>query len=442
MRRELKIEAALEHVRVEALRMQRSDDLVEVSDILFEEFTGMGFSPVRSTITIWDEDEDQWRSWVTRTISSRSAVYDESLKEVCAGISLHRQGFAAWKRGESHNIVNFVGEGRIAQFREVQAYYNRPETWFEETMAKTPDPFYMYQIFFSQGNFEIGLRARLDDAELQVARRFSATFDIAYRRYRELQRLEEQNRVLEENLRLLRETQNQMLQQEKMASLGDLVAGVAHEMNTPLGALRSMHDTSMRAIEKLKAEDVGSPALFKVIDDANRVIAAGAERVNAIIASLRNFARLDEAEFQVVDLHEGIDSALTLLDSQLQGRISVEKEYGDIPSVRCAPGQLNQVFMHLLKNAIQAIEGEGRIEISTYIDGDQICIRFNDTGRGMATEQIARLFDFDFQAGDGRVKMGFGLAADHKILQDHRGELKVASEVGRGTEMTVVLPMD
>ena len=229
-----------------------------------------------------------------------------------------------------------------------------------------------------------------------------------------------------------------------MASLGDLVAGVAHELNTPLGAIRSMHDTLVRSVGKLKtdAADPGQAAIFKVIADADELITRGIERVSSIVASLRNFARLDEAEFQAVDLHEGIDSTLTLLGSQLQGRIAVEKEYGDIPPVRCAPGQLNQVFMHLLKNAIQAIEGEGRIEINTFVDGDQICIRFSDTGRGMAPKQVARLFDFDFQAGDGRVKMGFGLAADHKILQDHRGELKVASEMGRGTEMTVVLPVD
>ncbi len=451
MRRELEIEAALERVRVKALGMQKSEDLVEVSGVLFEEFSRMGISPVRSSITIWNEAEDQWQSWVTRTFSTRSVVHDDSLKEICARFPEYGEGFAAWQRGEPHYVSEFSGEERINHLRSVKAFYSRSDEWLQETIAKTPDCFFIYQIFFSQGNLEISLSDSMGESELQIARRFADVFDIAYRRYGELQQaeaarvqLEEQNKALEESLRLLRETQNQMLQQEKMASLGDLVAGVAHELNTPLGAIRSMHDTLVRTVGKLKADaaDPGQATIFKVIADADELITGGIERVSSIVASLKNFARLDEAEFQVVDLHEGIDSALTLLGSQLQGRIAVEKDYCDIPPVRCAPGQLNQVFMHLLKNAIQAIEGEGRIAINTFVDGDQICICFSDTGRGMAPEQVARLFDFDFQAGDGRVKMGFGLASDHKILQDHRGELKVASEMGRGTEMTVVLPVD
>ena len=288
----------------------------------------------------------------------------------------------------------------------------------------------------------------MGEEDLQIAKRFADVFDIAHRRYLELQQLEQQNKALEENLRLLRETQNQLVLQEKMASLGDLVSGVAHEMNTPLGAIRSMHDTLVRALDKLQGQlgedtkDPATQAIFKVIADANQVIDEGTERVNRIVASLRNFARLDEAEFQVVDLHEGIESALTLLDNQLGDRVVVIKDFGTIPPVHCAPGQLNQVFMHLLKNAIDAIEGSGQIAIRTFVDGDNIKVQFSDTGRGMAPEQLARLFEFDFQATGERVKMGFGLAADYKIIQDHNGQLKAISQIGEGTEMTIVLPVE
>ena len=215
MRRELEIEAALERVRVEALGMQKSQDLVEVSGVLFEEFSQLGISPVRSSITIWNEAEDQWQSWVTRTFSTRSVVHDDSLKEICARFPEYGKGFAAWQRGEPHCVSEFSGEERINHLRSVKAFYNRSDEWLEEAMAKTSDCFLVYQIFFSQGNLEITLSASMGETELQIARRFADVFDIAYRRYGELQQaeaarvqLEEQNKALEESLRLLRETQS------------------------------------------------------------------------------------------------------------------------------------------------------------------------------------------------------------------------------------------
>lgn len=444
---DLTLEAALERVRARALAMQKSEDLIEVSSVLFDEFAGLGIPPLRSSITTWDEARDLFQSWATRTISARSMVYEESLQKHAATFPTYGERFAAWQRGEPHCIIELAGEQRVSYFRDIKTHYNRPDAWFEEAIAKLPDPMVVHLIFFSHGNLEIDLAYVMGAAELRIAKRFAEVFDIAYRRYGELQQLEQQNKDLEENLRLLRETQNQLVLQEKMASLGDLVAGVAHEMNTPLGAISSMHDTLVRAIDKLQRqleedrENRAIQSIFKVIADANEVIANGTERVNRIVGSLRNFARLDEAEFQVVNLHEGIESALTLLDSQLGEKIAIRKNFGDIPPINCAPGQLNQVFMHLLKNAIEAIEDSGQIEISTFADQSSVCVRISDTGRGMVPEQLQRLFEFDFQTTGNRVKMGFGLAADYKILQDHKGQLKATSQLDKGTEMTVVLPL-
>ena len=120
---------------------------------------------------------------------------------------------------------------------------------------------------------------------------------------------------------------------------------------------------------------------------------------------------------------------------------SVVKDYGDIEPVYCAPGQLNQVFMHLLKNALQAIEETGEITISTSGADDMVYVRIRDTGVGIPPAQLDRIFDFDLQAGDGRMKMGFGLSTDFKIIQDHRGDIQIKSEVGTGTEVTVSLPV-
>ena len=182
--------------------------------------------------------------------------------------------------------------------------------------------------------------------------------------------------------------------------------------------------------------------IFKVIADANQVIGAGVDRVSEIVRSLRNFSRLDEAEFQRVDIHEGIESTLTLLGSRIGDDISVVKEYAHLERVYCSPRQLNQVFMHLLQNAIEAIDGSGTITIRTGGTDDGIYIRVSDTGRGIPTDQLERIFDFDFRATGERMKMGFGLATDYRIVQDHHGEIHMESEVGKGTDVTVSLPIE
>ncbi|MCZ6633594.1 MAG: ATP-binding protein [bacterium] len=261
---------------------------------------------------------------------------------------------------------------------------------------------------------------------------------------------EEQNRILEETLQQLRETQNQLVMQEKMASLGSLVAGVAHEMNTPLGAITSMHDTLTRALDKLKQtlgasqeyrEDRTAQSAFHVITDATQVIATGVRRVADIVGSLRSFARLDEAEFQVADIHEGIESTLVLLQPQLEDSVTIVKNYGDIQPIYCSPGQLNQVFLNLFQNAGEAIEGKGEIRITTFEDQDIMYIQIRDTGRGIPQEQLDHIFDFSFQAVDSRVKMGFGLSTAYRTIQEHKGEIQIESEVGKGTEVTISLPM-
>ena len=138
--------------------------------------------------------------------------------------------------------------------------------------------------------------------------------------------------------------------------------------------------------------------------------------------------------------HAGIDSALTLLQNQTGENITVVKNYGDIRPIYCSPGHLNQVFMHLLKNAIEAIKGIGEIRISTFEDDDKVCVRISDTGVGIPPEQLERIFDFDFSATRSRVKMGLGLCTDYRIIQDHKGEIQIESEVGKGTGVTISLP--
>ena len=251
----------------------------------------------------------------------------------------------------------------------------------------------------------------------------------------------------------LRETQSQLVQSEKMASLGNLVAGIAHEINTPVGAINSMQDTLMRAVEKLKDtlastfseeynENRAMQASLKVILDANRVIATGTERVTGIVRSLRRFARLDEAELKEVDIHEAIDNTLTLVHHDLKNRIEVVKEYGDIPPIVCYPSRLNQVFLNLLVNASHAIEGEGEIRIRTFLQDDRVRVSIQDSGVGIPQENLDKVFDPGFTTKGVGVGTGLGLSICYQIVQDHRGKIQVKSEVGKGTTFTVILPTD
>lgn len=165
-------------------------------------------------------------------------------------------------------------------------------------------------------------------------------------------------------------------------------------------------------------------------------------RIAALIQSLRNFARLDEAEYQLVDLHEGIDSALTLLRPQVEGTaISVVKDYGDLPRLYCSPAKLNQVFMSLLRNAITAIDDVGQIAVSSRHEGGEVLVIVTDSGRGIPRERLKHVLDFGFDRSADTVKMGFGLPTAHGVVREHGGTIQIHSEVGEGTAVTVRLPL-
>jgi signal transduction histidine kinase len=244
----------------------------------------------------------------------------------------------------------------------------------------------------------------------------------------------------------------QIIQNEKMASLGLLVAGVAHEVNTPLGAIHSNNDTISRAIDKIKGllEESGSldtpdkrrnvTELVGIVQEVCRNTSTATERLMNIVSSLKNFARLDEAELKEADIHEGLESTLTMVQHQFKNRIKVEKQYGKIPRVRCHPNRLNQVFMNLLVNAAQAIPGQGTIRIETSAKGNVVRIAFSDTGTGIPEENLPKIFDPGFTTKGVGVGTGLGLGICYQIIQEHGGTIHVESGDG-GTTFTIELPL-
>jgi signal transduction histidine kinase len=251
----------------------------------------------------------------------------------------------------------------------------------------------------------------------------------------------------------LRDTQSQLVQSEKMASLGSLVAGIAHEINTPIGAISSMHDTLVRAVTKLKQnlenrlpgtldEDRQLQATFEIIQNANQVIESGCSRVTEIVRRLRSFARLDEAELKQVDIHEGLEDTLTLLHHEIKHNVTVNKNFGDVPPISVYPGRLNQVFLNILNNARQAIEDKGEITITTYVTNKKVTVAISDTGAGISQENLKNIFDPGFTTKGVGVGTGLGLSICYQIIQEHKGDIKVESEEGKGTTFTITLPMN
>jgi signal transduction histidine kinase len=250
----------------------------------------------------------------------------------------------------------------------------------------------------------------------------------------------------------LAKTEAALVQSEKMASLGNLVAGVAHEINTPVGSIHSNSDLMARALEKLRKilddapdlpadEEKELERILGALENISQVNQTACQRIVAMVRSLKSFARLEEPECRESDIHEQIDSALTLVHHELKNRIDVERDYGELPPVQCFPNHLNQVFMNLLVNASQAIEGKGRIRITTRAEGDRVRIAFEDSGTGIPPENIDKIFDPGFttkNVGDGT---GLGLSISKKIVDAHHGAIEVESGPGKGTTFTITLPV-
>jgi two-component system NtrC family sensor kinase len=263
---------------------------------------------------------------------------------------------------------------------------------------------------------------------------------------RDITEKKEAQRELERTFRELRATQAQLVQAEKMAALSSLVAGISHELNSPIGAIYSVQSTLAAAVTKLekelsRTESDTVRAALDIILDADRVIATGAERVTEILRRLRSFARLDEAELKRADLHEGIENTLALLQNELAGRIDVVRNYGNVPPILCYPAKLNQVFLNLLTNAAHAIEGEGTITIRTFVDDDRAAVAIRDTGPGIDEKHLKSIFDPGFATKGRRVGAGLGLPICYQILQQHGGSIAAESRMGEGSVFTVRVPL-
>jgi len=278
--------------------------------------------------------------------------------------------------------------------------------------------------------------------------------------------LTRQKNELQKTLDNLKQAQTQLVQSEKMASLGQLVAGIAHEINNPVNFIsagveslsmnleeigqvleRYNRITANNVKEKLKEiNELKQNIEYKeAIREINKLIDSiknGVNRTTEIVKGLRTFSRLDEDVLKTTDIHEGINSTLILLHNKYKNRIEIIKKYKKIPLIECFPGQVNQVFMNILSNAIDAIEGNGTITICTSLSGENVRISIRDTGNGIQKNLREKIFDPFFTTKEVGKGTGLGLSITQSIIEKHKGKIEVKSEPGNGTEFIILLPVN
>jgi len=242
----------------------------------------------------------------------------------------------------------------------------------------------------------------------------------------------------------LREAQAHLVHSEKMAGLGQLVAGIAHEINNPLAFVINNIFIVQEMLDKLAAAGAELPpdACAKVSKMQTRIndAQAGATRVKELVTKLRTFSRLDEGTVKTINIHESIESVLLFLRHKMEGRIEVERNYGEVEMLTCLAGELNQVLMNIIANAIDAIEGPGRISLATGQQNGHFVIRVRDTGKGIPEAIRNRIFEPFFTTKPIGQGTGLGLAISYGIVQAHQGSMEFSSTAGEGTEFVLKIP--
>jgi PAS domain S-box-containing protein len=348
--------------------------------------------------------------------------------------------------GETEDIFR-LGDGRVFECR------SRPQYLNERIVGRV----FGFKDITERQRAEAALRESRDELEARVLER---TADLRQANAT----LHAEKLLQEELIRKLEQTQGQLLQSEKMASIGVLAAGVAHEINNPIsfvnsnmGTLKEYAQDVLRLLARYEAVETQLPddayrdiQRFKeeidaayIREDLDVLIAEsldGLERVRRIVQDMRNFAHVDKGERQLADLEGGLDSTLNVVWNELKYKAEVIKEYGRIPHVECVQSQLNQVFMNLLINAAHAIEDHGRITVRTGHDNEYVWVEIEDTGGGIQPEHLGRIFEPFFTTKSIGKGTGLGLSLSYGIVQKHGGRIDVKSQEGRGSIFKVILP--
>ncbi|MBN1998427.1 response regulator [candidate division KSB1 bacterium] len=256
------------------------------------------------------------------------------------------------------------------------------------------------------------------------------------------QKVKERTKELSNALEKLKSIQMQLIQTSKMAAIGHLAAGVAHEINNPISAVQSAADLSNRLLEKMEyfthAQDLNNT--ISLIQKNNYTILKGADRITQLVEHLNAFTALDQSNYKMTDIHTGIESALTLLQYKVEGTVKIVKKFDKVPAIGCYPGQLNQAFMAILRFLLKNLKDGGTILIESKLEKQSIVLLFINDGWEIPAERLERIFDFGFDNYDSRIRFEFDLFNVYNIIQQHKGTIKVSKQPQK-TVFRLTLPI-
>lgn len=319
----------------------------------------------------------------------------------------------------------------IKDFINSKITYPAPITRIIVPVHKMHETLGLIIIYTNQKNF--------DNSQSDVLQSIATQLSSAIVQASLFAKLKEQNTTLENTLRELKETQLQLINSEKMASLGQLVAGVAHEINTPLGSINANNDLIDKIIKKLDANNDNNLYINNLKNLVN-IDKEAIKRISGIVKSLKRFVRLDEADLQLADINNELDLTLELIKHETKNRITIVKNYGELPEIKCYPNMLNQVFMNILINACQSIPNQGAISITTEYQNRNLIVKIKDTGCGIDESIKDKMFTIGTTTKKIGIGTGLGLAISKKIIEKHNGTITFSSKKDEGTEFIVQIP--
>ncbi len=377
-------------------------------------------------------------------------ILNSALNELLAIFGAFRVYYAEFDKDKFHpkaaqgntfdypETINFDEKTMLAIKNKQISITNKLHEYLEAPQAEKPVLRIVVPVFHLnnlKGVITLLLHKKREfDEEREILESISSQFANAIVRSELYEKNIQTVKELKSALQELKETQVQLINSEKMASLGQLVAGVAHEINTPVASIKSNNAIIRKIIQKLDKTDITD-----TLEEINNLDAEAINRINNIVVSLKKFVRLDEADLQEADINSEIDLTLDLIRHETKNRIKIVKNYGNLPAVKCYPNMLNQVFTNILINACQAIEGEGTIDITTFAQDNEIKIKIKDDGIGIPQDKLDKIFTAGFTTKGVGVGTGLGLAICAKIIEKHGGEITVNSEVDKGTCFTITI---
>ena len=338
---------------------------------------------------------------------------------------------------EINNIISFdkgvnesIKNGKVSCVT-CRKEYNEAEP-FKENVQRIILPVYHLNNLVGVIVLSTKQKVKLEDT-LKVLEDVSSQLGNAIIQSELYKKNEQMVKDLREALQELKATQLQLINSAKMASLGQLVAGVAHEINTPLAAIKSNNEIAKKLLKQIDDKE-----LSELLEETNAIDKEAIDRINLLVVSLRKYVRLDEADLQEADINQELDLTLELLRHQTKNRIEIVKNYGKIPPVKCYPNMLNQVFTNILQNAIHSIKDKGTISIDTDFKKKNLVVKIKDTGCGI--KEPDKIFDLGYTTKGVGVGTGMGLAISQKIIEKHKGKIDVKTKINKGSEFRITIP--